>query len=316
MSPTVPDPSKKRLLWSRGRKDQLFFAQMHSHDHFLGRCAGGAPTSREKGQAAICPLCLRGFGYDELTLDHAPPRGGQSRLGGSYSLVLTCKECNNDCEAEAIGFRDSTATDLQNSSACPAHGPLCGQSQKGLPSVMVVDWTSRLETATIVDAKSAFLIAFLSLGYSWAKLNRLDSLRQSIRVSGRVDPNDRLVMVGSTRGSGVPSVMEMREPLSMVIVSPGKLGQVSVILPTHRSGPLSTEWFQSATASGPLLGMSVPWVNSAGDGATGRATERSWDEGQIGHIDRCASRAKHRSTVGPNMALNQSLNRGRKARLR
>lgn len=52
------------------------------------------------------PLCPLRFPLKQMTVEHAPQRSGQSRLGPVAVAVLTCQRCNNTSGA---GFESDAA---------------------------------------------------------------------------------------------------------------------------------------------------------------------------------------------------------------
>ncbi len=66
----------------RNHREQMFRFQTHALTHLFKNCAGvctGIPRNAE-WQRALCPLCMNFFELSDLTEDHAPQKGEQSRL--------------------------------------------------------------------------------------------------------------------------------------------------------------------------------------------------------------------------------------------
>lgn len=148
----------------------------------------------------ICPLCMRLFdnrhlfgvcGDDEctthLTIEHAPTAWEHKQLGleGDSRRALTCGECNNG----AGGTYESRHALLYDRDIPHARSEL----HEGLKKMNVDDaeetgftidmseMKNGLGAEFVSEMKSAYLIAFAALGYSYCLSPELDEVRDWIR---------------------------------------------------------------------------------------------------------------------------------------
>lgn len=168
----------------RNHREQLFRFQTHALTHLFKDCAGdcdGIPKTAEWSHL-LCPLCLDFFELSKLTEDHAPPSGGQSRLGARHLTVLVCQTCNLAAGKTFEGQAAYTRRVLS-----PPDRDFCDVHNLGRP------WTrpSGLEVPVnyasldLTDAKAAYLLAFATLGYRWVLSQRLDELRAAFAEDHR-----------------------------------------------------------------------------------------------------------------------------------
>jgi len=157
----------------------------------------------------VCPICLRVFteidirpdasGKRVLSIEHAPQRMHRSP---AVERCLTCRTCNNECAFEAktgklnrIRTADSFALPLrsiprplkatehgllvQEHLQRHVHGKMVG---KGLlrPNAAPTRFSTTSTIETLVELKTAYLIAFARLGYAFIFTPALNIVRQAI----------------------------------------------------------------------------------------------------------------------------------------
>lgn len=118
---------------------------------------------------AFCPLCLSGFTSEALTrsdkhgklltIEHAPPR----QASFSAARCLTDRDCNSQRRYEAMRPRGPSLDDDRD----------IGRAERN--------------AHTVLDLKSAYLIAYATLGYSYITSSELDWVRAAILEHYSVD---------------------------------------------------------------------------------------------------------------------------------
>lgn len=157
-------------------KKQTPLVQAHAFDHYLhGQCNGSFPIDDARSDMR-CPLCLRWLPRSDFSLEHAPQKSEQSRLGPAWLLVSACKRCNSEkagatFESDAAQIARKDAVDQAGSQRCGIHGTDHAGSGFDL------GWITNHVPVTLADIKSAYLIAFAVLGYSWVCSRALDPVR-------------------------------------------------------------------------------------------------------------------------------------------
>jgi hypothetical protein len=175
------------------RREQLFIEQRHAWVHYYNRlgaadCSG---YSMNFGSGVgKCPVCLKTTPFDDFDEEHAPQKSGVSTLGEATTIVLTCRACNGGAgrtyERDAAHPLVKQHVDLPG--GCPAHGIRVDHSG---PILQVVDE----HPLVMADIKSAYILAFATLGYEWAVANGLKPIRAAIR-SGDAPADDAVAIVG------------------------------------------------------------------------------------------------------------------------
>lgn len=156
--------NRKSGLPSGNRPNELLRLQQHAYGHYrFGRCT---QLKIHEHFRIPCPVCRRLCSVQDLSEDHAPQRKQRSRRFGEFHVVvLDCKVCNSDragAKYEAIAaelLRGEHETSGMHS--CEIHGQV--------PAKFVdLDHFSPMGVLDSSDLKTAFLIAFATLGYRWA----------------------------------------------------------------------------------------------------------------------------------------------------
>ena len=207
--------SRPRPL-KRNHREQLFRFQTHATTHVVEDCSSetcsGIPEVAEWSHLQ-CPLCLDMFPLDQLDEDHAPQNAGQSRLGSRHLTVLVCRDCNQTCGKSF----EKTAAYYRNALTAPK-SPFCEVHHRNRRWAT----TSGLEIPVdysqfdLTDVKAAYLLAFVTLGYSWALTGRLDEVRSALiesRVSGDYAIGDKQPNLPSF------AVLEVSTPIPCVVVT-------------------------------------------------------------------------------------------------
>lgn len=255
-----------------------------------------------------CPLCLRWLSRAEFSLEHAPQRGGQSRLGPSWLLVSSCKQCNSgtagttfESAAAAVSGADSAGA---LDPACRVHGTIHGDR------AFNVGWMETHEPMTVADLKSAYLIAFAVLGYSWATSRRLDPVRAALKAGQLASGADALETCGLvTDPRSGRSVLEVSKPIPMILVV-APASEFVIALPVPGTGDVDTAC--DAIQGGTVSYVAHPWPLMVRDTQRALASpnfqkpEDAWDAGMTFHIDRCGE--PHTESVNPARATTRAVN--------
>ena len=280
-----------------GRKQTLFEHQAHALVHALGACDGSVARHSSAPQA-VCPLCLEPFSIDHMEEEHAPQRGGQSRLGERWSLVMTCGSCNHSAGESFESESALTRNELSGSAGhfCSVH-PGFGRTSTGL---WVVQHQDSVEST---DLKSAYLLASLVLGHRWFLSQRLDPVRSAIKA-GRGTGGAVLVAVGID-ASLERTVVEVTSPVTCVMVVGGatKEGHFAVIFPSEngavpsalfgaapRSPVGTTLWMPTSPGHGTSEPVNVsvkPWPWPRLIDATYKQVDQADRAGSLFHFDKC-----------------------------
>lgn len=267
-------------------RDQMPLIQAHAFDHYLGGwCGGRFPIDRPRPKFQ-CPLCLRWQERSAFTPDHAPQRGEQSRLGPTWITVLTCicnQKANLDFEREASVISASGIVDHRT---CPVHGDVA------LPDGFDASFMASVQPVTLADVKSAYLLAFAVLGYSWCTSPRLAGLRGDLTAGRPIASYDALVTCGLASPTMEDrSVILVAEPIPLVLVV-GPERSITVALPTDGTPDVLVAC--ELASRGPLAATTFRWPLMVRE--TARALDReasfmkpeeAWDNGHLFHLDRC-----------------------------
>lgn len=285
---------------------QTPLVQAHAFDHYLhGRCSGAFPIADARTDMR-CPLCLRWLARAEFSLEHAPQQAGQSRLGPAWLLTSTCKDCNSTAgrtfESDAAGVATADRA-AQSAPACAVHGTDHGDQSFN------TGWISAHEPMTVADLKSAYLIVFAVLGYSWATSRRLDRLRTAIASGEPADEADAFLTCGLLSDTTAQrTVKEVSGPLPIVlVVAPESKFVVALPAPGTADVRLVCEAIQGTS----ITFRDYRWPLMVREterelGATGfTKPEDAWDQGLTFHLDRCD---QHHVAVNPARRTTRALN--------
>lgn len=298
MAARLPTPEKR----------QAPLVQAHAFDHYLhGACDGRFPIDDARSTLR-CPLCLRLLDRSAFNLEHAPQRGGQSRLGQAWVLVAACERCNGG----AGGTFESAAAAIHRADArdeppeCEVHGTVHGAQEFDL------EWMPAREPVTVADVKSAYLIAFAVLGYSWVTAERLSPIRSAFKIGAPPGPADVVETCGLvTDPSRGRTVIEVVDPLPLILVVAPR-AQFVVALPS----PPTVDVLAACERieGGPIRCRNYRWPLMVRD--TQRTLglpsedfakpEEAWDRGATFHLDRCES--DHSLSANPLRVLTRSVN--------
>jgi len=283
--------------------------QAHAFDHYiLGRCDGRFPIADAR-TTLRCPLCLRWLPRSEFNLEHAPQRSKQSRLGPPWVLVSSCETCNSKIAGKT--FESEAAMIARDDAAHPAGAPGCVLHGTEHPSTgFDLGWIVDHVPVTLADLKSAYIIAFAVLGYSWVCSRRLEPIREAF-AARQLPPED---VAFATCGVFGPqherTVFEICTPFSAIVVV-GPSADVVVVFATDStigSVRTLTELTQGGSVRGhrfdwPLmvrktqLELGLPDIEKP---------EQAWDNGHTFHLDRCAK--PHRESVAATRESTRSIN--------
>ncbi len=269
----------------QSERDQMRLTQSHAFDHFLyDDCDGTFPT-RLSRKRLRCPICLRMRDLSEMTLDHVPQAAEQSRLGVPWATALTC-DCNNSAgrtfESDAAAIARSGIFD---NGVCPVHGDAAATGR------FDHDFMDQVVPTTLSDLKSAYLMAFLVLGYSWCTASRLAPVRKAIQSGTPAPTSDALVSCGLASPTLHPrTVIEVLAPSPLVLVV-GEARRVTVALPTDHTADVDAA---CRAASGSTITSRLHrWPLTVKETAKAhgldsefRKPEAAWDEGMLFHLDR------------------------------
>ncbi|MGY0231978.1 hypothetical protein [Longispora urticae] len=176
----------------------------------------------------LCPVCLEFKPFNQFSRDHAPPQGGQSRLGPACSVVMVCMACNSEAgfgfEREAAALlRMDEVDELEND--CAVHGGLRSFTDEVTGLSIVVDELPFV----LADLKAAYLLAFAVLGYRYARASEVDPIRHAIRAGRQPSAeNSYTCKVGSVDTELGSVLMEVGGPYPCVIV---RSESAAVVLP-------------------------------------------------------------------------------------
>lgn len=165
-----------------------------------------------------CPICRALCLPQNLSEDHAPQRNQQSqRFGGSYVVVLDCEDCNSK---KAGATYEGVAARLLRGEYSTAGLHSCAVHGEVPAKFLDLDGFSPISVLDSSDLKTAFLIAFASLGYGWALDPSLDPVVGAIRKGIPLAPE--FGAVGILKNRPAPTSRQ-------VVVATGEVPSVFVI---------------------------------------------------------------------------------------
>jgi hypothetical protein len=182
-------------------------------------------------------------GSNITTVEHAPQKKGRGDLGGNARVAgLTCSDCNQSAGTtfESIANREHLVFSAAKIPACAGHSRRPRISAGGL-----VLPTYHSEAATAADIKSAYMLAFVTLGHRWAFCASLDPIRKAIRTGNGNSHSAVRVHLADTR---TEQVLEINDPMSFVAVV-GQSGQ-AILLPQCGSSADLLNTFQFVSSIG------------------------------------------------------------------
>jgi hypothetical protein len=171
---------------------------------------------------------------------------------------------------------------------------------------------AKTEPTTLSDVKSAYLIAFVVLGYSWCTASRLGGLRAALASSACVPTSDALVTCGlASADFPERSVVEVTSPVPLVLVV-GPDRELTVALPGARTPDVAAACVLASQT--PVQARMFEWPLTVRE--TARALdlearfvkpEDAWDRGMTFHLDRCDS--GHFGIANPARQATRAINR-------
>ena len=176
-------------LFPNNRTGNLLVHQGHAFDHFARRCANGqgAIPNPPDHRDLACPICGVVKGMNEFSQEHCQ-KNGTSSFGGPQCVVMTCKACNSF----ASGYESQAAEVQRGSSPNKENVAITSERPSGL---ITIDGFED-EAVIAADLKTAFLVAFATLGYRFAFSSGLRPVRRSILKgsssdsAGPIEPDD------------------------------------------------------------------------------------------------------------------------------
>jgi hypothetical protein len=163
---------------------------------------------------------------------------------------------------------------------------------------------------SLTDLKSAYLIAFTLLGYSWATSRRLDPVRQALQTRVLPPEADAFATCGLFGREHERTVFEVCAPFSAIVVV-GPHADVVVVFPTDTTiGSVRTmsELMQGGTVRGRRFGWPLMVRETQRDLGLPdiEKPEGAWDLGHTFHLDRCAE--SHPQAVVRSRAATRDIN--------
>jgi len=222
-----------------------------------------------------CPICGEVKGLNSFNEDHCPQRGSQSCFGSSACVVRVCIECNGSAgrgyESEAAKIRNGTL---------PTEGDMAVVRDDGSSAPLGILGFTRTGSAELAtDLKSAFLLAFVTLGYRFAFGSALVPIRQAIR-DGNAPPEG---MGGPVDMTGFPEFTVGVLESGGVVVS-GPTGSTNWWLPAGD--------FQGPANLGDSSFQPFAWPNTHTSGNR-RETSGLLQQGLFFHGDYCDNEVHH-----------------------
>lgn len=290
-------------------KAQAPLVQAHAFDHYLhGTCTGEFPIANARSNLR-CPMCLRWLSRAQFSLEHAPQWSKQSRLGPAWMVLSCCAECNSKTagqtfEREAAVVARADARRNPDRVRCGIHGT------KSADTGFEIGWMVGHAPVTLADIKSAYLIAFAVLGYSWVTSSRLESVRFGFRSSSLAAEDDVFATCGLLGSEHERTVVEVCSPFSAVLVVGPKADVVIAFATDGTRGSVrrSFELVQGRRLTGrqfdwPLM---VRETQRQLELDSIEKPETAWDDGHTFHLDRCDQ--PHAGTVVGSRASTRAIN--------
>ncbi|MFK4087221.1 hypothetical protein ACI2LF_24150 [Kribbella sp. NPDC020789] len=195
------------------RRRELLHRQAAALEPFLGGAAGSL---------ILCPLCLRLYpeaDWPQLSLEDAPPQ----QYGGGTQRCMTCQTGNNlaggSFETTVARLNSERSAALRR--ATPPRTTTSGldvvQSRLLLPFSTAFHLASVQDDEKQLELKSAYLIAYATLGHSYILGAGLEQVRELIRPGA-----DLTGVMPCARLRGLPAgdkVFVMHAPIECLVVS-------------------------------------------------------------------------------------------------
>lgn len=140
-------------------------------------------------QICLCPMCLNGWalgGIADLTVEDAPPLHEWERLNlpGTARRCLTCKRCNNlvgeSYENRHGQYLDRGAAEGIAAAAGRSAASMCAEHAQKHYEAELRRAERGFEDQRRTELKSAYVIAFATLGWSYALDPILEPIRELI----------------------------------------------------------------------------------------------------------------------------------------
>ncbi|HCT79528.1 MAG TPA: hypothetical protein DGG94_04635 [Micromonosporaceae bacterium] len=268
---------------------------MHAHQHYLARlgqarkCRGGFPELA-KITHFKCPSCGRRVARADWSEDHAPVKRGSSvTLGSATTCVLTCEPCNmrpgRRYEKDAVNNSFAPELDINLPGM---DSPLFGRRRVQLhqeSGLYLVRDEIPFQRSVF---KAGFLLAFATLGYTWAYSTGVRPVRAALPPTATVPSLEHgYVMRSHATGTArVPDnvVIEVVAPEPCMIVRAAD--GLSVVLPALGHGTVPR-------VAGDIRARYYPWPRTD---STGQLVDREHNAGHLFHLDFC-DRADHRTAT-------------------
>lgn len=226
-------------------------------------------------------MCALRFPLEQMTVEHAPQRSGQSRLGPAAVAVLTCQRCNNTSGA---GFESDAAALLADGEPEEFTREELAELARQRADVERIVGLSLIATPLpflLTDLKAAYIIAFAVLGYRWALGPELRGVRAAI-AAGREPAAREATVIRVRDGDPMPGrgvVLEVAEPAPCVIVTAATGYGVMLPVPGGPLVPLANQ-VQRLTA------RRYPWPETAAHAKVNEVA-RGYRLGTLFHADLC-----------------------------
>lgn len=201
----------KKKRFPGNRRGNLYVNQGHAFDHWSDRCRNnqGQIPNPPQFRDMACPICGYVKGFNQFTEDHCPQKGAQSDFGGPSCVVLVCKDCNG----KPGRTYESRSSVLKKGQRSPDNR--IAYAEIGMNGEMTVrELGDRDQTAT--NQKTAFLVAFAVLGYSFALHPSYNDIRASIQ-QGTVPPTGGPIPAERLHGYEDESVYEHTNGVVVVV---------------------------------------------------------------------------------------------------
>lgn len=286
--------SGKRL--GSSLRDQLRVFQIFAEQHYWQRrqssglilpavtpVCGDLPPNPPRASRLHCPMCALKFALEEMTVEHAPQRGGQSRLGSAAVAVLTCRRCNNTAGRGFEGDAAVLLNDDQPENLTPGELDELTRQRAEVEQVLGIRLLVTQLPFYLSDVKTAYLIAFATLGYRWALASGLRGIRAALTAGAEPPPHQAtVVQIKDGDLSASPGVvLEVARPAPCVIVTAATGYGVVLPMPGSASIPAAHQLDQ-------LIARRYPWPQTATH-AKVNEVERAYRLGTLFHADLCHS---------------------------
>ncbi len=226
-------------------------------------------------------MCALRLPLGEMTVEHAPQRGGQSRLGPAAVAVLTCQSCNNTAGRGFEGDAAALLTDDQPLDLAPGELDELTRRRAEVERILSIRLLVTPLPFLLSDVKSAYLIAFAALGYRWALSPEVRGVRAALTAGA--EPSPRQATVVRAKDGDLPAgpgvVLEVARPAPCVIVTAAT--GYGVILPMPGSAIIP-----AANQLDRLTVRRYPWPQTAAH-ARVNEVERAYRLGTLFHADLC-----------------------------